>query len=72
MKEAVKLTPDVDTTVTITREGSFSRTPISVVDEIEIFLGRENKLTLNQTYSKIFQCTYLLQKYPFDTQVCFF
>ena len=26
-------------------------------------------ITLNQTHSKIFHCTYLLHYYPFDTQV---
>ena len=37
--------------------------------QIEIFNGEENVLTLNQTYSKKFHCTYLLHYYPFDTQV---
>ena len=69
MKDAVKLNDDIDTTVTITREGNFSRSPIFVLDEIEIFKGNENKINLQQTYSKVFQCKYLLQKYPFDTQV---
>ena len=32
--------------------------------------GAENKISLVQTYSKTFHCTYLLQDYPFDTQVC--
>ena len=27
-------------------------------------------ITLNQTHSKTFHCTYLLHNYPFDTQVC--
>ena len=27
-------------------------------------------ITLNQTHSKTFHCTYLLHYYPFDTQVC--
>ena len=39
------------------------------VDEAEIFKGSENKITLSQTYRKRFQCTYLLQDFPFDTQV---
>ena len=36
-----------------------------------MFQGEENTLTMNQTYSKEFQCLYLLQRYPFDTQVIF-
>ena len=39
------------------------------MDEVEIFEGRENRITMVQTYSKKFHCTYLLQNYPFDTQV---
>ena len=67
--EAVKLRADVDTTITVTREGEFTRSGMDVSDEIEIFKGSENKLTMNQTDSKHFHCTYQLQKYPFDTQV---
>ena len=67
--EAVKLRADVDTTITVTREGEFTRSGMDVADEIEIFKGSENKLTMNQTDSKRFHCTYQLQKYPFDTQV---
>ena len=36
-----------------------------------MFQGEENTLTMNQTYSKEFQCLYLLHRYPFDTQVIF-
>ena len=36
--------------------------------QIEIFRGEENMVTLNQTHSKMFHCTYLLHYYPFDTQ----
>ena len=40
-------------------------------DEIEIFSGSENRLTMRQTYTKTFQCQYQLHHYPFDTQVCY-
>ena len=40
--------------------------------KIEIFRGDENIITLNQTHSKTFHCTYLLHNYPFDTQVAQF
>ena len=39
------------------------------MDEVEIFEGRENRITMEQTDSKRFHCTYLLHNYPFDTQV---
>ena len=42
-----------------------------MADEIEIFKGNENTLTMTQTYTKTFQCQYQLSNYPFDTQVCY-
>ena len=38
--------------------------------QIEIFRGDENQITMSQTHSKKFHCIYLLQYYPFDTQIC--
>ena len=61
----------VKSKASLTREGSFQRSPPEVADEIEIFKGSENKITLNQTHSKEFHCTYLLHYFPFDTQVVF-
>ena len=69
--EAATILDMVKTTMAVTREGPFKRSGMDVADEIEIFSGHENKLTLNQTYSKEFQCTYLIQWFPFDTQVLF-
>ena len=69
MKEAVQLEEGLDTTIVVTREGNFTRSGIEVTDETEVFEGKENKLSMYQTYTKSFQCLYNLQKYPFDTQV---
>ena len=63
------VTIETRTNAFITREGPFKRSEINIVDEIEIFEGSENKLTMRQTYSKIFHCTYLIHFFPFDTQV---
>ena len=60
-----------DSTVFVNREGDFTRADIFSVDEVEIFQGRENRVTMVQTYSKKLHCTYLLQNFPFDTQVRF-
>ena len=57
------------TLVTVTKEGEFIRSGLDEIDEIEIFEGKENRLTMNQTYTWEFQCKYELQHYPFDTQV---
>ena len=56
------------TRVTVTREGNFTRNGVDEVDEAEIFEGAENRLTMNQTYTHEFQCQYVLQRYPFDSQ----
>ena len=57
------------TRVWVKREGSFTRSEPSVLDEIEIFKGSENTLVMVQSYTHEFQCVYQLEKYPFDTQV---
>ena len=59
----------VKTSIAVTRENGFVRSGMDVVDEIEIYQGKENRLTMNQTYSKEFKCTYLIHWFPFDTQV---
>ena len=58
------------TTVTVTKEGNFTRSGLEEAHELEIFQGRENRIVMTQTYTKEFQCLYQLQRYPFDTQVC--
>ena len=59
----------VPTTAFVKREGTFSRGDSSYVNEVEIFQGLENSITMIQTYNKRFQCTYQLHNFPFDTQV---
>ena len=74
-KESTRLSaPEADlqwtTTVTVTKQGNFTRSGLEEAHEIEIFQGSENPLVMTQTYTKEFQCLYQLQRYPFDTQVC--
>ena len=66
--EAITL-DDVKSTVFVTREGDFTRTGLESVDEAEVFKGADNMITMFQTHSKKFHCTYLLHNFPFDTQV---
>ena len=70
-KEVTRLGMDWEwaTRLTVAREGDFIRSGLEDVDEVEIFKGAENSLTMNQTYTWEFQCQYKLQRYPFDTQV---
>ena len=62
----------MDSTVFITREGEYTRAGLEDVDEAEIFEGTEKKISLVQTHSIQFHCTYLLHDFPFDTQVVFY
>ena len=59
------------TGVSVIKEGDFTRSGLEEIDEAEIFEGDENTLMMAQTYTHEFQCKYLLQRYPFDTQVTF-
>jgi len=59
-----------DTELTLTREGDFVGSTEDIVEEINIFEGAFNRITFEQVYTKTFKCTYQLQLYPFDTQVC--
>ena len=36
----------------------------------ELFSGEENELLLRGNFQHNFQCTYDLENYPFDTQIC--
>ena len=58
------------TRVVVNREDSFTRGGLEMVDETEIFEGNENSLLMSQTYTREFQCSYKLTRYPFDTQMC--
>ena len=69
MKEAVQLEDGLDTTIVVNREGNFTRSGVEEVDETEVFDGKDNTLSMYQTYTKSFQCLYKLQNYPFDKQV---
>ena len=54
----------------IERLGNLSRSDISSLDEIEIFEGKENPISMIQSYTKPFKCNFDLRYFPFDTQVC--
>ena len=58
-----------DAIVTVTREGVFSRSDDSSVEEIEIFPGYENKLKKKETMNTVLDCQFNLRNYPFDNQV---
>ena len=56
--------------ITISKEGAFYVSDETVVDEINVFKGSENKMIFDMVYTKTLKCIYELQLYPFDTQEC--
>ena len=62
--------PTTKSVMTVTKEGSHSRSSVDTVEEIYIYQGTENKLTFEASYTKTFSCDYQLQMYPFDKQEC--
>ena len=76
---------DAEAEVTVVQTGNFSRSPDSVLQEVNIFRGGENRIIFDKVYTKTFRwvslqpsivaasvcrCEYQLQLYPFDTQRC--
>ena len=55
--------------VSIIREGDFTESTLDITEERNIFVGKENRISFRQMYSKQFRCLFQLQLYPFDTQV---
>ena len=70
-KESTRLGTEWEwkTTIVVLREGNAKQTGLDEVDEAEIFNGLENSLSMQQKYTKKFQCAFQLARYPFDTQV---
>ena len=65
------ITNDEDVIVTVERKGEFVKSGKGVVHEILIFEGKENPLTYERAFRKVFQCQYDMRMYPFDSQTCF-
>ena len=55
--------------VYVNKRGGFTPSPLTSMDEIEIFEGKENPLTMIQSYTKDFKCVFDMSTFPFDTQV---
>ena len=59
-----------NTLLTVSKEGNYTRSMPEVVEEINIYKGKENRLTFEMTFTKDFECEYQLSMYPFDMQTC--
>ena len=61
---------DKKSKATISRQGNFTRSPQSYLDNIYIFEGSENSVQNQRIYEIEWICNYQIQWYPFDTQRC--
>ena len=68
--EKVRTKTDVESLISVKREGNFSRNTIDNVDNVYIYDGAENPLQMSRVYHIGWICEYQMNWYPFDTQVC--
>ena len=60
---------EVEAKISVSRQGAFLRSGLNVADEIEIFDGAENKLSMKEARGEEFLCSFRTFWYPFDKQV---
>lgn len=58
-------------TVFVSRKGNPAPNSMTELYENEIFKGEENPLVYKRTYELELSCTFQLEKYPFDYQICY-
>ena len=58
-----------DAIMYVKREGAPAFSGLEIVDENEIFDGKENRLHLHVEFTSVFTCKFQLRFFPFDTQV---
>ena len=56
---------------TINRTGQGTGSDSSISEDIDIYKGSENSITLSRLYNINFFCDYDMRWYPFDAQTCF-
>ena len=69
-KKQLKSVNDADSFASVSRTGDGSIIDRSVVEDIEVFTGKDNEITFSRVYSIKFFCEYQMAWYPFDIQTC--
>ena len=69
-KEQLRTINDQNTFSSIRREGHGSIIGKEANEDIEVFSGSENRITISRVYSIKFYCEYQMAWYPFDQQTC--
>ena len=69
-KEQLRTVNDENTFASIRRERNGSIIGKEINEDIEIYAGSENGITISRVYSIRFYCEYQMAWYPFDQQIC--
>ena len=69
-EKQLKTVNDENSAAVIRRSGKGSIIDREVNEDIEVFSGEENNITMSRVYSIQFFCEYQMQWYPFDQQTC--
>ena len=69
-KEQLRTVNDKTTFASIKREGNGSIIEKEINEDIEVYSGSENGITISRVYSIQFYCDYQMAWYPFDQQIC--
>ena len=69
-EKQLKSLNDKENFASVKRVGNGTIIDRSVNEDIEVFSGEENDITLSRVYSIEFYCEYQMAWYPFDIQTC--
>ena len=69
-KEQLRTMNDMNTFASVKREGNGTMVGKEINQDIEVYSGSENGITISRVYSIKFYCEYQMAWYPFDQQVC--
>ena len=69
-KEQLRTVNDENTFASVKREGNGTMIEKEINEDIEVYGGVENDITISRVYSIKFYCEYQMAWYPFDQQVC--
>ncbi|KAK3883306.1 hypothetical protein Pcinc_012343 [Petrolisthes cinctipes] len=62
---------DSEAVLTVHRRGLSLNDDLSTPEDMDVYLGAENHLSMDRKYTSNFLCDLDLQLYPFDTQRCY-
>ena len=69
-KQQLRTANDKNTFASVKQEGNGSIIEKEINEDIDVYRGEENRLTISRVYSIQFFCEYDMRWYPFDQQTC--